>query len=205
LGQLQGKEHVDQSVTQQTVVHSVGSTSPLEGVIDDSVSSNELDELIEQENGTSTSTASSADSTQQVSSREASKEVKWEARQLTRTASFDIPIAPAESAEGRSASHSNHFGATSGPHAQGGDKKGSRGGSESVSAPGVSQSLDRFGLMSTYPDAANLDVVSAAVTREDENTKNDQTESYRIFRAMAPYIAVHRGSVVVIHVPGKLF
>ncbi|CAK9048359.1 Amino-acid acetyltransferase (N-acetylglutamate synthase) (AGS) (NAGS), partial [Durusdinium trenchii] len=41
-------------------------------------------------------------------------------------------------------------------------------------------------------------------TIESDRAKSDRLTGYRVFRAMAPYIAVHYGSVVVIHVPGEV-
>ena len=40
--------------------------------------------------------------------------------------------------------------------------------------------------------------------QESEKAKQDRLTGYRVFRAMAPYIAVHRNSVVVIHIPGEV-
>lgn len=48
----------------------------------------------------------------------------------------------------------------------------------------------------------NLDVIPT--TLESERAKQDRLIGYRVFRAMAPYIAVHYGTVVVIHIPGEV-
>lgn len=41
-------------------------------------------------------------------------------------------------------------------------------------------------------------------TLESVRAKNDRLTGYRVFRSMAPYIAVHRGSIMVIHIPGEI-
>lgn len=43
-----------------------------------------------------------------------------------------------------------------------------------------------------------------ATSQETEKAKQDRLLGYRVFRAMAPYIAVHRDSVMVIHIPGEV-
>jgi len=48
----------------------------------------------------------------------------------------------------------------------------------------------------------HLDVLPSTV--ESDRARQDRLIGYRVFRAMAPYIAVHFGSVVVIHVPGEV-
>jgi len=48
----------------------------------------------------------------------------------------------------------------------------------------------------------NLQVLPSTV--ESNRAKEDRLTGYRVFRAMAPYIAVHYGHTVVIHVPGEV-
>eukprot|EP00516_Mucochytrium_quahogii_P005803 CAMPEP_0203762940 /NCGR_PEP_ID=MMETSP0098-20131031/15705_1 /ASSEMBLY_ACC=CAM_ASM_000208 /TAXON_ID=96639 /ORGANISM=" , Strain NY0313808BC1" /LENGTH=584 /DNA_ID=CAMNT_0050657539 /DNA_START=177 /DNA_END=1931 /DNA_ORIENTATION=- len=50
----------------------------------------------------------------------------------------------------------------------------------------------------------NIKILPYTHRHESSRARDDRLVGYRVFRAMAPYIAVHYGSVVVIHIPGEV-
>jgi len=70
---------------------------------------------------------------------------------------------------------------------------------EQSSDESTEEKFDKRGLLF---QTDQLDVVESTV--ESEKAKSDRLLGYRVFRSMAPYIAVHYDTIMVIHVPGEV-